>query len=523
MTDETLGKLVAAGPSAGQISVASLLGTQSIPLHELYERSGRVAHWLLEQGVRPGDRIGILAANSLEWVLLDLAALRLKVQTAGLEPGKFTPGVELMRRYGIRLLFTDRSAEAAESTDHLDPGETGGIVPMSEVAACALRRDDRELAPLPPVTWAPKDVTTIKFTSGSTGEPKGLGATAGSIDSSLLAVQEIFEHGPGDDLFVFLPLSLLQQRYWVYSALLHGHDITVSTYEAAFAALRRVRPTVVMGVPAFYETAKRQIEARLRRAENAGGAGVLAQETQAVFGDRIRYLWTGSAPAAPTTLRFFTEAGLPIYEGYGLNETCIVTKNHPKAHREGSVGQVLRGKEVLIDEHGVVSVRSDHPVNNHYLYAKPGDSERVFDPDGTVRTGDLGHLDEDGFLFIRGRADDVIVLDNGKKVVVRPIEERMKADAAIAECVLFCPGQTDLVAVVSPASPEADLDAIAACLDDANAALTADERISRAVVADPPFSIENGLLTSQYKPKRQQILDAYRQAVHNPEEGIHAR
>lgn len=200
-----------------------------------------------------------------------------------------------------------------------------------------------------------------------------------------------------------------------------------------------------------------------------------------------------------------------------------MTKNHPKAHREGSVGQVLRGKEVLIDEHGVVSVRSDHPVNNHYLYAKPGDSERVFDPDGTVRTGDLGHLDEDGFLFIRGRADDVIVLDNGKKVVVRPIEERMKADAAIAECVLFCPGQTDLVAVVSPASPEADLDAIAACLDDANAALTADERISRAVVADPPFSIENGLLTSQYKPKRQQILDAYRQAVHNPEEGIHAR
>ncbi|MGW0664068.1 AMP-binding protein [Streptodolium elevatio] len=525
MTDETLGKLVAAGPSGGRISVASLLGTQSITLHELYERSGRVAHWLLEQGVRPGDRIGILAANSLEWVLLDLAALRLKVQTAGLEPGKFVPGVGLMRRYGIRLLFTDRSTETAESTDHLDPGESGGIVPMSEVAACSSGRDAGELSPLPPVTWAPKDVTTVKFTSGSTGEPKGLGATAGSIDSSLLAVQEIFEHGPGDDLFVFLPLSLLQQRYWVYSALLYGHDVTVSTYEAAFAALRRVRPTVVMGVPAFYETAKRQIEARVRRTGDSGGTGadVLRQEARAVFGERIRYLWTGSAPAAPAVLRFFTEAGLPIYEGYGLNETCIVTKNHPAAHREGSVGRVLRGKEVLIDEHGVVSVRSDHPVNDHYMYAKPGDSERVFGPDGTVRTGDLGHLDEDGFLFIRGRADDVIVLDNGKKVVVRPIEERMKADPAIAECVLFCPGQTDLVAVVSPASPDIDPKAVAACLDATNAAVTADERISRAVVADPPFSIENGLLTSQYKPKRQQILDAYRQAVHNPEEGIHAR
>ncbi|MCF2528819.1 AMP-binding protein [Yinghuangia soli] len=510
MTGDTLGRLFTGGPAPGHIAVASLLGTQSIPLAELVVRAERVAQRLLAQGVRPGDRIGILAANSLEWVLLDLAALRLKAETAGLEPGKFEASRALMDRYAITLLFTDRPADAP------------GIVPMAEVAAWAAPDGAAEPLPVlpPPPDWAAGDVTTVKFTSGSTGEPKGLGATAGSIDSSLLAVQEIFEHGPGDDLFVFLPLSLLQQRYWVYSALLNGHDVTVSTYEAAFAALRRARPTVVMGVPAFFETAKRQIEARLRR---AGGDRTLAEEAQAVFGDRIRYLWTGSAPAAPSMLGFFADAGLPIYEGYGLNETCIVTKNHPKAHRDGSVGQVLRGKHVLIDADGVVSVRSDHPVNDHYIYAKPGDSERIFGPDGTVRTGDLGYLDDDGFLFIRGRADDVIVLDNGKKVVVRPIEELMKADPAIAECVLFCPGQTDLVAVVSPAAEAADLGAVAARLAATNAAVAADERISRVVVADPPFSIGNGLLTSQYKPKRQQILAAYHDAVHDPEEGIHAR
>jgi long-subunit acyl-CoA synthetase (AMP-forming) len=436
-------------------------------------------------------------------VLLDLAALRLKVETAGLEPGKFTPDGGLLTRYGMTLLFTDR------------PAAGSGIVSVGEVAQAA-ERADLDGPALAPVTWGPKDVTTIKFTSGSTGEPKGLGATAGSIDSSLRAVQEIFEHGPGDDLFVFLPLSLLQQRYGIYSALLHGHDVTVSTYEAAFAALRRARPTVVMGVPAFFEAAKRQIEVKQRRSPS------LREAAQAVFGERIRYLWTGSAPAAPSTLRFFDEAGLPIYEGYGLNETCIVTKNHPKAHREGSVGQVLRGKEVLIGEDGVIRVRSEHPVNDHYTYAKPGDSERVFEPDGTVRTGDLGYLDEDGFLFVRGRADDVIVLDNGKKVVVRPIEEHMKADPAIADCVLFCPGQTELVAVVSPASVPADREAIAARLALTNASLTPDERISRVVVADEPFSIDNGLLTSQYKPKRQRILAVHHDAVHDPEEGMHA-
>ncbi|WP_405775371.1 AMP-binding protein [Streptomyces sp. NBC_00859] len=501
----TLNQAVSTAPSGGRISFARLDGTEVIGLAELYERAGRLAVRLRDRGVGPGDRIGILGANSLEWVLLDLAALRLKAETSGFEPGKFDPADDLVGRYGLTLLFTDR------------PADGDRIVPMSEVRA--LSEQPGGAAAPAPVTWGPRDVTTIKFTSGSTGTPKGLGATAGSIDSSLAAVQGIFHHAPGDDLFVFLPLSLLQQRYWVYSALAHGHDVTISTYEAAFAALRRVKPTVVMGVPAFYETAKRQVEARVRR---AGGAATTAEAARHLFGDRIRYLWTGSAAADAAMLRFFTEAGLPIYEGYGLNETCIVAKNHPGAVREGSVGRVLPGKQVLFDDDGVISVRSEHPVGYGYTYAKPGDSERVFDAQGTVRTGDLGYVDDDGFLFIRGRADDVIVLDNGKKVIVRPLEEHMRASPAIAECVLFCPTQTDLVAVVSPTALPADPDAIRAQLALTNTTFGRDEQISRVVVADEPFSIDNDLLTSQYKPKRPRILATYRISLHDSKAGIHA-
>ncbi|MGD3109651.1 AMP-binding protein [Streptomyces sp. YGL11-2] len=508
MSDHSaINHLVSTAPLGGQISFARLDGTETLGLPELYERAGRLARRLRARGIGPGDRIGILAANCLEWVLLDLAALRLKAETAGFEPGKFDPDDGLISRYDVTVLFTDRPAD--------DPR----AVPIGEVRALAEEPEAPGTEPLPPVHWAPREVTTVKFTSGSTGTPKGLGATVGSIDGSLAAVQEIFEHKPGDDLFVFLPLSLLQQRYWVYSALLHGHDVTISTYEAAFAALRRTRPTVVMGVPAFFETAKRQIEARVRRAD---GTQTVPEAARRMFGDRIRYLWTGSAPADTSMLRFFTEASLPIYEGYGLNETCIVTKNHPGANREGSVGQVLPGKQVLLDEDGVITVRSDHPVNDHYAYAAPGDSERIFGPDGTVRTGDLGHLDADGFLFIRGRADDVIVLDNGKKVIVRPIEESMRTSPAIAECVLYCPAQTELVAVVSPSSVPADRDAIVTQLALTNASLTADQRIGRVVVATTPFSIDNGLLTSQYKPRRQQILAAHRAGIHDSKEGIHA-
>jgi long-subunit acyl-CoA synthetase (AMP-forming) len=495
--------IVGQAPGPGHtISFMRLDGTTSLDLADLYEAAGRLAGRLREFGVGPGDRVGILAANSLEWVLLDLAALRLKAVTAGFEPAKFEPGTALLERYDLRTLFTDR------------PCDEEGIRSIGAVARLA----DEPADPPPPVRWAPDEATTIKFTSGSTGEPKGLAATAGSIDASISAVQEMFAHGAGDDLFIFLPLSLLQQRYWIYSALRYGHDVTVSTYEVALPAMRRARPTVVMGVPGFYEAAKKHIEAQAKKTADKAGSGdeAVRQAARKFFGDRIRYLWTGSAPARAEMLRFFDEAGLPIFEGYGLNETCIVAKNHPGAHREGSVGQVLPGKKVLFDEDGRISIHSDHPVNRRYEYAAPGDSERVFGDDGVVRTGDLGHLDDDGFLYILGRADDVIVLDNGKKVIVRPIEEQLKASVAIEDCVVFCPTQTHLVAVVSPSAEPADEAAIADHVAASNAVLGHDEQIRKVVIANPRFSVGNGLLTSQFKPRRPRILDRYRSEINAP-------
>jgi long-subunit acyl-CoA synthetase (AMP-forming) len=527
-----INQIVSQAPRPGHaMTFATLGGITSIPLSDLYEQSERLALGLRAAEIGAGDRIGILAANRIEWVLLDLAALRLGAVTAGFEPAKFDPTPDLLDRYDLALLFTDMptstdipvSAAPPLSSDTTPAAQQGrfavarttaesprrpGSVPEagSEIRPITdvtrLIAETEAWSELPPVVYGPRDVTTIKFTSGSTGTPKGLAATASSIDASIGAVQQMFGHGPADNLFVFLPLSLLQQRYWVYSALAFGHDVTISTYEAAFAMMRRVEPTVVMGVPGFFETAKKHIESRAAN-------GDLRTAAERLFGRRIRYLWTGSAPARAAVLRFFAEAGLPIYEGYGLNETCIVAKNHPGAHREGSVGQVLPGKKVLLDADGVVSVHSDYPVNTRYEYAAPGESERVFAADGTVRTGDLGYIDDDGFLFIRGRADDVIVLDNGKKVIVRPLEEFLKASPAIEEAVVFCPTQTHLVAVVSPASDHADAGAIAERLAACNAAFARDEQIKDLVIATERFSIANGLLTSQFKPRRPQILRAY--------------
>jgi long-chain acyl-CoA synthetase len=492
-------------PSDHTITFYQTGGQVRLGLDELDRLARRVARHLIRLGVGAGSRIGIMSKNRLEWVLLDLAALKIKAVTAGFEVGKFAAHDELIDRYGLQLIFTDRfSDDAGVMPDRR-------IVPVDKLLAAIA--DIPEEVDLEPVVHDPGEITTIKFTSGSTGQPKGLAATVGSIDSSVAAVQSLFHHSLQDKLFVFLPLSLLQQRYWIYSALAFGHDVGVATYELAFHALQREQPTVVMGVPGFFETLRKEISARIAREANGGGdsdgTAIRRRCARSVLGARIRYLWTGSAPANPDLLRFFESCDMPIFEGYGMNETCIVTKNTPEAHKLGSVGRPLPGKHISLDENGVVIVRSDFPVNTRYLFSAPGDSERIFLADGAVRTGDLGRIDEEGFLYILGRADDLVVLENGRNILVRPLEERLRTCPEVDDCIIVGSGFSHLYAIVCASGNAAVSAKIEKHIAAINGEAGNDEKIGGFVLAAEPFSIENGLLTSQYKPRRKEIFMRY--------------
>ncbi len=504
--ESVINRVVSARPSPHHSIVFYRAGGQCrLSLDELSQLAWRVAAYLRRLGVGAGDRVGIIAKNRLEWVLLDLAALRIKAVSAGLEAGKFAASSELIDRFGLRLLFTDAPPAHGDGNDDRIKDIDCLLAGLGDLPA------DPDGAA---VSYRPDETTTIKFTSGSTGVPKALAATVGSIDLSITGTQALFAHGPLDKLFVFLPLSLLQQRYWIYSALAFNHDVVVTNYELAFWALRREQPTVVMGVPAFFEALRKEIDARVARScGNASeAAAVAAMRRVAAFeaiGNRIRYLWTGSAPANQDMLRWFNDCGMPIFEGYGMNETCIVTKNAPGANRPGSVGRPLSGRHISLDANGIVIVRSDYPVNTKYLYAAPGDSERIFMPDGSVRTGDLGRIDEDGYLYILGRADDIVVLQNGHNVLVRPIEERLAACSSIEQCLVVGFGRPCLVAVLCTGHGEAAQPTITEHIAAMNKTAGDDERIGGFVLAPQPFSMENGLLTSQYKPRRRAIEALY--------------
>jgi long-subunit acyl-CoA synthetase (AMP-forming) len=464
---------------------------QTISLAELDRRATAIALELKDVGILPGDRVGVTGKNCVEWVLLDMAILKLGAVTAGFDIDRFQ-ATAAIQRYGLKLMFMEQLTEHDSQILSFDT--------VKEWSA-GLQQGDYRL-PLHN-GYQPDDVCAIKFTSGSTGPAKGMEAVVAGINDSLSSVQQMFEHGDGDNIFVFLRLAQLQQRYWIYSALAFHHDISLTTLDDVFPMAQAVKPTVIMGVPGFFEDVRRQLEAETGLMPNDLPARRLAVHSK--FGDRLRYLWTGSAPASQAMLHFYHDCGVPIYQGYGLNETCIIAKNCPKGNRLGSVGRVLPNQSVHFDSQGILIVKSKHPIIKRYAWCKPGDNEKLFMPSGEVKTYDLGYIDEDGYLYIQGRVDDLIVLSTGRNVGVGPLEERIKLHPDIQECVLYGNGMPFVTALVSPASVGVDKESIETHIRTLNDSLWPEQKILGLIIAPEQFSIENGMLTSQYKPKRKEI------------------
>ncbi|GJF34039.1 AMP-dependent synthetase [Kitasatospora sp. NE20-6] len=482
-------------------------GVRSLTLAELDRGAARVAARLYGTGVRAGDRVGIMSRNRIEWVLLDLACVKLGAVVAGVEPGRYPPQ-QVIADLGLVLLFAegppareDGPRAVHDPAVHDPAAHEPAVRDLAEVGGWA-EDAEADLAPPPSrAAYDPADVFAVKQTSGSTGTPKGIEATVASVNRSMAAVQEMFGHRDGDNLLVFLPVRFLQQRYWIYSALVNGHDVTLADRHTACETARATAPTVVMGVPGFYE----QVKARVEAAGAPAGPEARRAAVQAELGGAVRYLWTGSAPAGRAVLEFFNDCGVPLYEGYGLNETCIVAKNHPGAFRLGSVGRVLPHKRIRFDRDGVLIVGGADPVNTRYTWSAPGASERTFLPTGEVRTFDLGHVDEDGFLYIDGRVDDIVTLSGALNILVPLVEERLRELPGVHDCAVFGDGRPYLAAVVSPTGADADPEVLAQAIDRLNTELRYEQRIYAAVVAGEQFSVDNGLLNAQFKLVRAEI------------------
>jgi long-chain acyl-CoA synthetase len=556
-----------------------------VSARELGSRVDDLAYGLAQLGAGPGDRVALLSENRVGWAVADLAILANGALTVPVYPslGADVAG-HILRDSRARICVVStpeqlekvrqaRAGTALERVITLDPSPGGGDDVLHVDRAAELGRALRARSPgLVEGRAAAIDAAapaTILYTSGTTGLPKGVLLSHENILSNIRSVLSVFEIGPGDVTLSFLPLCHIFERTAGYYTMLQA-GATISYAESIETVprdLMEVRPTIVLGVPRFYEkTRDRVLDAvrdapPLRRrlfawAIRVGGAAAEARmagrrpgpllaarhavadrlvlsKLRARTGGRIRFFVSGGAALPPEIARFFWAAGLPVLEGYGLSETApVIAANTFRHVRIGSVGRPVPGVEVRIAPDGEIVCRGPNIMAGYHDL--PDETSAVL-RDGWFHTGDVGHLDADGFLYVTDRKKDLFKTTAGKYVAPAPIESRLQLHPLVSQAVvvgsrrkhaavLIVPDRVALEREAREAGVEAaDLAALLReplvqqlferVLREVNASLAAHEKVRRFTLLPEPFTIESGELTPTLKVKRSVVETRYRSLI----------
>lgn len=554
----------------------------AVSADQLAEQVRAVALGLYARGIRPGERVAILSENRLEWNLADMGALMMGAVVVPIYATQAPAQVEyILRDSEARLLFISTPAQRERISDvlarlpalsHLVTFDAiNQLEPLSKLQA-----DGIALAAAQPDLYdqlwqavKPADLATLIYTSGTTGEPKGVMLTHWNIASNVLAVADVLNYADNDITLSFLPFSHIFERAAFYGYLHQGVQIYYAeSLEAVPRNLLEVRPTVLVTVPRVFEKIYEQIAALAQQASplkkrlfswavaigkqyakrHARGAVgpllrwqyklayrlVLSRWRPRLGMDRLRCVISGGAPLSPDLAYIFRAAGVEILQGYGLSETSPgVTLNRPDANRIGTSGQPLGGVEVRIAEDGEVLVRGPNVMQGYYR--RDEDNRQAFTEDGWFRTGDIGQIDEDGYLTITDRKKDLIKTSGGKYVAPQPIEGRLKLNPYVAEAVVIGNARKFPSALIVPnmellqqlaqqqqisyhqpqellAHPEV-AKLFEQIIQDSNQTLSRHEQIKRFVLLHEPFSVQNGQLTPTMKVRRQVVEQQYREVI----------
>ena len=446
------------------------------------------ARQLTHAGVRPGHLIGIRAANSLDWLAWDLAALSTGARLKAFADATEIPDPDdFIARHRLALLIADvpTTAPAVVRPDGV-PG--------------------RDAVPSTATVIETDDVHSLVYSSGTSGRLKGLEISAKGTEYVINRFMSAFGVTSSDRHLIFLPLGNYQQRLSVYLCLWLGADLVLAPYQRAFQAVQKESPTFLIGPPVFYDTA-------LQLCVKGGGEATLA----GFLGGNIRFLVTGMAPIRRETLDAFWERGVPLLEAYGLTETGMVAWNAPDDYRVGTVGRLIDPDAVTFLDDGEVLINRPAPLGRGY-FDTDGDpsAEEVFQPDGTILTGDYGRLDEDGFLTLIGRKKDVIALGSGRKVHPSEIETAFAGIDGVSEIVVVPTSQSNrLGAVITPTDPaDAVLRGhITKRIEETNATLDAHQRVMSTVFSDKPLRSDPAFMTANLKLSRSRAAAHFAEAV----------
>lgn len=413
--------------------------TRAWSYRDLADVVPRVARHLSGAGIRKGDRVLIWGVNRPEYGIAFLAALRAGAILVPIDVNSLT-------EFAQRIAERTRAVAAIVSTQTRERALALGL-PLHEMEQ--LPDIARRLDPLPDPGVLPGDLAEIVFTSGTTGDPKGAMLTHANVLSNAKGATEIFPIGPSQRLLSFIPLShMFEQLAGFWTLLLSGASVVYPTSRQP-AVVRRTfrerRVTMILITPAVVRSLLVAIE---RQAESQGRGALLRRlrlfarrlpmwarrilffSVHRQFGGRFRYIVSGGAALDPALGEAWRELGVDVLQGYGTTECApAVTFNRLDRNRLGSAGVPLPGVEVRIAPDAEVLVRGPNVFKGYWENQEA--SRAVLDGDGWYHTGDLGEIDSDGFLWLRGRKKDMIVLADGLNVYPEDIENALAADPRI--------------------------------------------------------------------------------------------
>ncbi|HEX4324342.1 MAG TPA: long-chain fatty acid--CoA ligase [Gaiellaceae bacterium] len=523
-------------------------GWRPVSWQEAAERVDELARGLLARGVRHGDRVAVLSRTRLEWILLDWAVMSIGAVVVGLYPTSTAKECEyILGHCGAVLAFTEDDEQTRKLVSI-----RGALPSLREIIPFdwleKLEADGRLARHLQPEPVAEDDLATLIYTSGTTGPPKGCMLTHRNLVTAAIRVVEGM-NTPSDVVLLFLPLAHSYGRLAHQAASHRGATVAlVADVARVPEALREVRPTVLPSVPRVYEKvhantlgeieraggSRRRIGlwalgvgARTSRARRQGArvGGLLALQERIAdrlvfakvrerLGGRLRVGVSGAAPLSTEVMEFFHALGVPVVEGYGLTETASsATVNEPGDFRIGTVGRPVEGAEVRLADDGEILIRSDSVFVGYYK--EPEATAAALTDDGWLRTGDVGVLDDEGFLRITDRKKDLIITAGGKNIAPQNLENALKASRFVSQALVVGDRRPYVTALVTldeaeiVSSDREPQQIVQGLVDDVNRDRARVEQIKRFTILPRDFSQEEGEVTPTLKLRRRVIQEHF--------------
>jgi long-chain acyl-CoA synthetase len=591
-TPRTIAQLWRNAVAAGRQGPAYLLETEhrwsEVSWTEADERVRAYANGLLARGVRKGDNFALLARNSLDWALVDFALAHLGAVGVPVYASSSPRDVEYL------LAHSEAVGVVCEDAEQLAKVETatGELPALQHVLTYhdldGLATHGRDFASANPdaldeatAAISEDDLFTIIYTSGTTGPPKGCMLSNRNYFemASVVDRMETTYYREDDVMLLYLPLAHNYGRLMLLLGAYVGFTIAFLADPLRVAeALPKVRPTLLPSVPRVYEKVHTAVLAKfdeatgvkrrlidwalpvgreVSRLEGKGQpipAGLRARHRLAdrlvfskvrePFGGRLRMPGSGGAPLSKEIIEFFDGIGIRIAEGYGLTEcTTAASTNRPDVYRFGSVGQPLPGCEVRIADDGEIELRSETVFQGYYK--DPEATAAVLGSDGWLKTGDIGTLDEDGFLYVTDRKKDILVTSGGKNVAPQNIENDLKTSKLVSQALVVgdrLPYVSALITLdpveigrwaaengvesdpAALAEDERVRELIQGVVDDVNRDRSRFEQVKRFAILPRDFTMEAGEVTPTLKVRRRAVqehfaaeIDALYAELHGPE------